>query len=53
MKFYKVLETAVKAKMLTFVLQTEKRLEVSFWTFFKHLCNQGESEKNEKTKSFC
>jgi len=39
MKLYKVirillLETAVKAKMLTFVLSIEKRLVVSFWTFF-------------------
>jgi len=29
------LEPAVKAKMLTFVLPTEKRLVVSFWTFFQ------------------
>jgi len=28
------LETAVKAKMLFFVLPTEKHVEVSFWTFF-------------------
>jgi len=28
------LETAVKAKMLTFVLPTEKRLVISFWIFF-------------------
>jgi len=27
------LETAVKTEMLTFVLPTEKRLVVSFWTF--------------------
>jgi len=32
-----VKETAVKAKMLTFALTTEKRLIVSFWTFFKYL----------------
>jgi len=29
------LEPAVKAKMLTFVLSTEKRLVVSFWAFFQ------------------
>jgi len=29
-----LLKSAVKVKMLTFVLPTEKRLEVSFWTFF-------------------
>jgi len=36
MKFYEsnfLLETAVKAKLLTFVLPTEKCLEVLFWTF--------------------
>jgi len=27
----------IKAKMLTFVLLTEKRLVVSTWTFFKFL----------------
>jgi len=27
-------EPAVRAKMLIFVLSTEKRLVVSFWTFF-------------------
>jgi len=30
-----LLETAVKAKMLTFVLPTEKRFVVSVWTFLK------------------
>jgi len=45
MKFYETilsedgrtlfLEPAVKAKTLTFVLPTEKRLVVSFWTFFQ------------------
>jgi len=34
-----LLETAVMAKMLTFVLPTKKRLVVSFWTSFKYLCN--------------
>jgi len=29
------LEPAVKAKMLTFVLSTERRLEISFRTFFQ------------------
>jgi len=28
-----LLETAVKSKMLTFVLPTKKRLVVSFWIF--------------------
>jgi len=31
------LEIAIKAKMLTFVLPTEKRLLVSFWTFFSNI----------------
>jgi len=47
------LETAVKDKMLTFVLPTEKCLVVSFWTFFKYLGNQGELERIETTKIFC
>jgi len=34
-------------------LPTEKRLVVSFWTFFKFLGNQGELERNETTKNFC
>jgi len=29
------LKSAVKAKMLTYVLPTEKRLVVSFWKFFQ------------------
>jgi len=35
------------AKMLTFVLPIEKRLAVSFWTFFQisRVGNQGELEK--------
>jgi len=37
------LEPAVKAKMLSFVLPTEKRLLVSFGHFFKFLGNQDES----------
>jgi len=47
------LEPAVKAKMLTFVLPTEKHLVVSFWTFIKYLGNQGELERTETTKNFC
>jgi len=43
------LEPAVKAKLLTFVLPTEKRLVVSF---FKFLGKQGELEKIETSKSF-
>jgi len=39
------LKPAVKAKMLTFVLLTENRLAVLFWTFLKYLGNQGELEK--------
>jgi len=38
--------------MLTFVLPTEKRLVVSFWTFIKYLGNQGELERTETTKIF-
>jgi len=40
------------AKILNFVLPTEKRLVVSFWTFFKYLGNHSELEKNETTKNF-
>jgi len=43
------LEPAIKAKMFTFVLPTEKRLVVSFWIFFKYLSNQGELERTEIT----
>jgi len=46
------LGSAVKTKMLTFVLPTEKRLVVSFWTFFKFFGNQGELERTETTKKF-
>jgi len=31
------LEPAVKPKVLTFALQTEKRLVVLFWTFFSNI----------------
>jgi len=34
-------------------LPTEKRLVVSFWTFFKFLGNQGELERTETTKYIC
>jgi len=46
------LEPVVKAK-IAFVLSTEKRLVVSFWTFFKYLGNQGELVRTETTKKFC
>jgi len=39
--------------MLTFVLATEKRLVVSFWTFFKYLGKQGEVERTEINKNIC
>jgi len=45
-----LLETVVKAKMLTFVLTTEKRLEVSFWRILKCLGNQGELENQNHLK---
>jgi len=45
-----LLETGVKAKMLTYVLPTERRLVVSFGRFFKYFGNQGELEKTETTK---
>jgi len=38
--------------MLTFVMRTEKRLVVLFWTFFKFLGSQGKLEKTETTKKF-
>jgi len=44
------LKTAVKTKMLSFVLPTEKRLVVSFWTFFKYLDNHNELEKLKLSK---
>jgi len=34
------------------VLSTEKRLVVSFYTFFNYLGNQGQLEKTETTKNF-
>jgi len=49
------LEPAVKAKILTFVLPTEKCLVVLFWTFLqisRQPC-QGELERTETTKNFC
>jgi len=46
------LETAVKAKMLTFMLPTEKPLVVSFWTFFKYLRNHNELEKTKLPNNF-
>jgi len=48
-------EPAIKAKILTFMLPTEKRLVVSLWTFFKfrYRGNQGELERTETTKNFC
>jgi len=47
------LEPAVKDKMLTLLLPTEKHLVVSFWTFFQNLCNQGKLERTDTTKNFC
>jgi len=47
------MESALKAKMLTFVLPTEKSLVVTFGIFFKYLSNQGELERTETTKNFC
>jgi len=46
------LEPAVKAKMIAFVLPTEKHLVVSFWTYFKYFGNLGELERTETTKNF-
>jgi len=39
--------------MLTYVLPTEKRLIVSFWTFFKYLSNHSELERTKINKKFC
>jgi len=47
------LESAVKAKMLTFVLPNEKRFVVSFWAFFKYLGKHSELKNIETTKNFC
>jgi len=47
------MEPAVKSKLLSFMLPTEKRLVVSFWTFFQFLGNQGELERTETTENFC
>jgi len=45
----------IQAYIITWkkVLPTEKSLVVSFWTFFKFLCNQVELERTETTKNFC
>jgi len=58
MKFYEVrrvllLETAVKAKMLTFALLTEKRVIVSFRTYFLIYRQRQRIRKTETTKEFC
>jgi len=42
-----------KAKMLTFVKLTEKRLVVSLWTFFQISLPPRWSEKTETIKNFC
>jgi len=34
------------------MLPIKKRLAVSFWTFFKYLCNHSELEKAEIIKHF-
>jgi len=39
-----------QAKILTFVLSTEKRLIVLFWTFFKYLRNHSELKRTKTTK---
>jgi len=46
------METAVKLKMLIFVLLTEKRLAVSVWTLLKYLCYHSDLEKTETPKIF-
>jgi len=46
------LEPAAKAKMLSFVLPTEKCLVVSFGHFFKFHCNHGELEEPRPPKFF-
>jgi len=39
--------------MLTFVLPTEKRLVVSFWTFFSNIsATKANKERTETTKKF-
>jgi len=47
-----LLETAVKPKMLTFVLPIEKRLIVYFGHFLKYLGNRSELERTETVKHF-
>jgi len=46
------LKTAVKTKMLAFLLPTKKRLVVPFSTFFKYLGNHSKSEKMKPPKYF-
>jgi len=46
------LESAVKAKLLTFVLPTEKRLVVSFWTFFQISQQLRQIRKNRDHQKF-
>jgi len=47
------LEPAIKAKMLTFLLPTEKRLVVSFSTFFQISRQPKRIRKTETTTNFC
>jgi len=46
------LEPAVKAKMLTFVLPTEKRLVVSFWKYFQISRQPRRIRKNQNYQKF-
>jgi len=46
------LEPVVKAKMLAFVLPTEKHLVVSFSTFFQISWQPGELKRTETAKHF-
>jgi len=46
------LETAVKAKMLTFVLPIQKRLMVLFWTYFNISATKAKLERTETSKNF-
>jgi len=46
------LEPGVKAKMLTFVLPTEKRSVVSVWTFFQISRQSRRIRKNRDHKKF-
>jgi len=52
-KIYELfLEPAIKTKMLTFVLPTEKSLVVSFWTFFQISQQSRRIRKNLEHKIF-